>query len=123
MRWFRSRIRLGSRLALFALAIQIVLSFGHVHLDGIAAANPAAAGVVDPGNALPVAPVDKSDGALGHYCPVCALIHLAASALPALPPALSLPARFAPVELQPTNELASAPSPHYFFQARAPPFI
>jgi len=32
MRWFRSNIRLGSRLALFALAVQMALSLGHVHL-------------------------------------------------------------------------------------------
>jgi hypothetical protein len=31
MKWFRSNIRLGSRLALFALAIQFLLSFGHFH--------------------------------------------------------------------------------------------
>src|SRR4030081_2334068 len=31
MRWFRSNIRLASRLALFALAIQFLLSFGHFH--------------------------------------------------------------------------------------------
>ena len=31
MKWFRSNIRLGSRLALLALAIQFLLSFGHFH--------------------------------------------------------------------------------------------
>jgi len=31
MKWFRSNIRLVSRLALFALAIQFLLSFGHFH--------------------------------------------------------------------------------------------
>ena len=31
MKWFRSNIKHGSRLALFALAIQFVLSFGHFH--------------------------------------------------------------------------------------------
>ena len=32
MRWFRARLRAGARLALFALTVQIALSFGHVHL-------------------------------------------------------------------------------------------
>jgi hypothetical protein len=36
MGWFRSRSRLGSYLALFALAFQLAVSFGHVHLDHIA---------------------------------------------------------------------------------------
>jgi hypothetical protein len=31
MKWFRSNVGLGSRLALLALAIQFVLSFGHFH--------------------------------------------------------------------------------------------
>jgi hypothetical protein len=31
MKWFRSNIRLGSRVALVALAIQFLLSFGHFH--------------------------------------------------------------------------------------------
>src|SRR5450755_1762807 len=31
MKWFRSNIKHGSRLALFALAVQFVLSFGHFH--------------------------------------------------------------------------------------------
>jgi hypothetical protein len=36
MRWFRSRKRSGSYLALFALAFQLAVSFGHVHLERIA---------------------------------------------------------------------------------------
>jgi hypothetical protein len=38
MKWFRSNIRLGSRLALFALVIQFLLSFGHFHGNGAQAA-------------------------------------------------------------------------------------
>src|SRR5208337_3280215 len=34
MGWFRSRMRLGSWSALFALTIQLVLSFEHLHFDG-----------------------------------------------------------------------------------------
>jgi len=40
MKWFRSHIKQGSRLALFALAIQFALSFGHFH--GVAAEAAAA---------------------------------------------------------------------------------
>ena len=43
MGWFRSRARLGSYLALLALAFQLALSFGHVHLDHVA---PASAGAM-----------------------------------------------------------------------------
>src|SRR5215217_2807860 len=43
MKWFRSNIRRGSRLALFALAIQFLLSFGHFHGSGAQAALAGAA--------------------------------------------------------------------------------
>jgi len=42
MKWFRSNIRLGSQLALLALAIQFLLSFGHFH-GGSASAAPVGA--------------------------------------------------------------------------------
>jgi len=35
MCWFRSNIRFGARLALFALAFQTALTFNHIHLDGL----------------------------------------------------------------------------------------
>jgi len=38
MKWFRSKIKYGSRLALFALAVQFVFSFGHFH--GVHRAGP-----------------------------------------------------------------------------------
>src|SRR5258708_15789349 len=40
MKWFRSNIKHGSRFALFALALQFALSFGHFH-GGVAQAAPA----------------------------------------------------------------------------------
>ena len=39
MKWFRSNIRMGSRLALIALAIQFLLSFGHFHGGSASAAS------------------------------------------------------------------------------------
>ena len=45
MRWFRANRILGSRLALFALAVQFVLAFGHIHHDDIyGSARPAGCG-------------------------------------------------------------------------------
>ena len=35
MKWFRSNIRHGTRLALLALAVQFVLSFGHAAYFGL----------------------------------------------------------------------------------------
>ena len=35
MNWFRSKMRSGAQLALFALAVQMVVSFGHMHGDDL----------------------------------------------------------------------------------------
>jgi hypothetical protein len=110
-------------LALFALAVQIVLSFGHAHLDGLSPARVGPAAVANGGAALPGAPNDKSDGTADRYCPVCALIQLAASSLPAVPPALPLPANLDLIALPAPTDISSAPLLHFLFQARAPPSI
>jgi len=115
-------MRLGARLGLFALALQIVLSFGHVHPGDFDATNPASV-AVDAGQTPPTAPGDGSDRAIDHFCPICALIQLAASALPALPPALPLPLRLAAAELPLRRLFTLAASPDTLFQARAPPSV
>jgi hypothetical protein len=90
MRWFRSRRLEVASLALFALACQFVLSFGHVHLDrfagnsshwGISAAAEKAVAVpvgkaTDAG--LPSSPGQKDPIGLGEdFCAICASISLA----------------------------------------------
>ena len=128
MYWFRSHKRLGARLALLALAVQIVLSFGHVHFYafGLASANatPVAtaqdAGAVPPGKP---APIHKSDRPVGADCAICALIQLFAISAPAAAPALPLPAGLAPIGLQAPLASALAAPPHFLFQARAPPSV
>jgi hypothetical protein len=92
MRWFRSHRLEVVALALFALACQFVLSFGHVHLDrtagfstgrSIAAAVEAAiatpAGKVTLAD-LPTSPREKNPDSLGDdFCAICANISLAAT--------------------------------------------
>ena len=64
MKWFRSNIRLGSRLALLALAIQFLLSFGHFHGGGasVASADATRLGLHD-GIAFASGQIDASDQA------------------------------------------------------------
>jgi hypothetical protein len=47
MNWFRKHVKTGSRLALFALAIQFALSFGHFHGEVGPAAPTLQAGSAD----------------------------------------------------------------------------
>jgi DUF2946 family protein len=126
MGWFRSRSRWGSYLALFALVVQLALSFGHVHVEGGAPVSGHASALfaVHPSNAA--AAVDlagKEFPALADdHCPICALIHLASALVPAAAPTLPQRAVFgripftAAVEFDLTNPHYSSP-----LGARAPP--
>jgi len=125
MAFFRSRSRLGSYLALFAIAFQLAVSFAHVHLDHVsprAAAARVLAGAPAPSEEVnaPSAPADHET--LGDDgCQICALIHLAGTIVPAETPPLPPPRIF----LRTRHETAVAfdlTAPHrVLFQARAPP--
>jgi hypothetical protein len=125
MRWFRSRSRLGAYLALFALAFQLAVSFGHVHLGHF---TPPSAGA----GALATAPPSADDGnapskPAGHehpaddHCPICTLIHLAGALVPAEAPSLPLPTVGGRVRLELAAEFDLMPSHAALFRARAPP--
>jgi hypothetical protein len=115
-------------LALFALAIQIVLSLGHVHLyaASLGSAKSAPPTIADGSSATAAStlvPIHKSNGTLDADCAICALIQLSATSVPSAAPALPLPSNFGPLGLQTTAALALAALPHFLFQARAPPSI
>ena len=119
MGWFRSRSRWGSYLALFALAFQLVVSFGHVHLEGGAPtaghSSIVAKAAVDP--ASKQAPAVADD-----HCPICALIHLAGTLTPSEAPTLSGLAAFGRVLLLAAIEFEFAAALHHSpLGARAPP--
>jgi hypothetical protein len=120
MRWV-DNWRFGSCLALAALALQLVVSFGHVHLDGVHRADPALAiaGSGAQASQLP-APHPGNDGD-DDYCAICATIFLAANSF--LPPAPQLPVPFVSRPIEHFARVAvdfivprRAP-----FQSRAPP--
>src|SRR5262249_50402781 len=90
MRWFRTNVRAGAWCALAAMALQLVLTFGHVHggLGSAASAWLTAQGLAAPtdGPRVPLKP-------LIDHCATCAVIHMAgpgvhpaAVSLPLLPP-------------------------------------
>jgi hypothetical protein len=126
MRWFRSHMRFGSRLALFALAMQISLCFAHIDccelglVSAQAAPGHAEASVGVPGKG---SPADKSDRSADRTCPICALIQLASTSTPAAAPALPLPTMLGYVRLDVPDAPASPARPHLLFQARAPPSV
>ena len=125
MRWFRSRARLGSGLALFALVAQLMLSFGHLHAEAYARdlGMAAAASNMQPSADQASTPSDRS----GHqsipddYCPSCAFIHLMSGMVPAEVPLLPLRDHFGRLHLELAAELGSTAPRTTLFQARAPP--
>ena len=125
MRRLRSRSKWGSWLALFALALQLVLTFGHVHLDRLApvSADKFAFATTHALSAEQVTPADpgRRDHRADDRCPVCILIHLAGALVLAEPSSLSLPDISVRVPSEPPLAF-DFPSPQRaLFAARAPP--
>jgi hypothetical protein len=129
MKWVRSNIKRGSRLALFALAVQFVLSFGHFH-GGAAQAAPAiqsglaASGLPDAiGLSAPrQSPAHHdSDQQPSDTCAICAVIALANAALFATPPLLLLPHAVEFSYLTTDAAFVHLNSARVAFQPRAPP--
>jgi hypothetical protein len=136
MKWFRSNIKHGSRLALFALAIQFVLSFGHFH-GGAAQAAPAIqsgpalsdlsyasslpAAFAEPAQQQPASDQDSDRQQQSNPCAICAVIALANAVLFATPPLLLLPQAVELLYLTTDAEFVHLNSARVAFQPRAPP--
>jgi len=130
MKWFRRHIKTGSRLALFALALQFVLSFGHSHFNG-AHATPATHTLTDVANAQGLAADAASerqqggnpdtDQPSGEPCAICAVMSMANQLVFATPALLLLPDAIEVLFLVTDAEFAHLGSLWPAFQSRAPP--
>jgi len=123
MSFFRSRSRWGSYLALFALAFQLAVSFAHVHLDHVSPV-PAGARAQLAGEQAS-APSSRSDheDLADDLCPICSLIHLAGTLVPAETPPVPLPQVFTGSRLKAAVAIDVSASHRVVFQARAPPIV
>ena len=119
MQWLRTRLRLGSCIALFALAFQLVVSFGHVHLDAVA--GNSSIKFEAPGGTVPAPASDDTSDRADHYCPICALIHFAGASVLTQPPFMPLPVVFANWRPDTAVKFGFTTPPPAFFPARAPP--
>jgi hypothetical protein len=148
MKWFRSNIKHGSRLALLALAIQFGLSFGHFHglaaqaapaiqsgiqsspIAGLIQSGPApfeasrASGLAatemagQPGQRQKPGSDRDSDS---DGCAICAVMAMANAVLFATPPLLQLPQAVELTYLTTDAEFIHLNSARVAFQPRAPP--
>ncbi len=121
MRWVLHNRRFGSCLALAALALQIAVSFGHVHLDGLHRTHSALSVASSAAQASQLPAQHPGNDGDDDYCAICATIYLAANSF--LPPAPQLPVPFVSRPIEHFDRVAvvfiaprRAP-----FQSRAPP--
>jgi hypothetical protein len=141
MKWVRANIKHGSRLALLALAIQFVVSFGHFHGSSaqaepaiaaatmqsapVAASSPAPENAalnsaIGGGHAQPGSSQDP-DQQTTDVCAICAVMALANAVLFASPPVLLLPQAVEFLYLTTDAEFVHLNSARIAFQPRAPP--
>jgi hypothetical protein len=123
MKWVRAHIKHGSRLALLALAIQFVVSFGHFHGTS-AQAEPAIAAVttqsaIGADQSRPGSSQDSDQPT--DICAICAVMALANAALFSAPPLLLLPEAVEFLYLTTDAEFVHLNSARIAFQPRAPP--
>jgi hypothetical protein len=117
-------MRRGTWLALAAMVLQLVLSFGHMHPeDFFPPAGPGAKilAAADSG-AAPQVPAKPAPGDAAHDdCAICANMQMAAALLLPDPVLLLPPADFGMAAPRVTIALLLTAPPHLLFQTRAPP--
>jgi hypothetical protein len=134
MKWFRSNIKSGARLALLALALQFALSFGHFHAlaaPSVGTSQSALSGatLVDAGDfavdsqaAQKQAPGKHDSDQRGpDGCAICAVMAMAGTVLFSAPPILLLPEAVELLYRTTDAEFVHLSSAGNAFQPRAPP--
>jgi hypothetical protein len=134
MKWFRSNIRHGARLALFAMLVQFALTFGHSH--GFAQAAPLAQSQLTESGKGTANTLASTDGAAvqkqsptnpdreqpgDDNCAICALVAMAGTITFATPPLLLLPQAVELLYRTTDAEFIHLESASHAFQPRAPP--
>ena len=129
MKWFRSNIRHGTRLAMFAMLVQFALTFGHSHWFA-QAAPLVQSQLTDSGKGSasidraavekqsPAAPDREQPG--DDNCAICALVAMAGTVMSATPPLL-LPQAVELLYRTTDAEFVHLNSARTAFQPRAPP--
>ena len=120
MRWFRDNIRHGSWLALVAIAINLALSFGHVHVGGQVSDRGLIAAVLDATD-HGKAPGHSDDPQADYLCPICIASGAIANAMAASPPVIPLQLTATVVDrtIPPVRLVIALPRAP--FQPRGPP--
>lgn len=117
MNWLRSKAKRLSLLALFALALQFGLSFGHFHNDLAVAATAASASQ----SHASTPDTDHDQHTHRDLCAICSSVAMTGNALTAATPPLPLPLTFAAYQAVSDPESVAPDSRRGAFRSRAPP--
>lgn len=124
MGWFRGNRTIGGWLALFGLAVQLAVSFGHVHpLKAASGSAGVAIAKVISGDGDQDRHAGKGSPASDAFCDICATLALTGSAQISVPPALALPASVAVPVARVANMQAPVQRRYVLSQSRAPPAV
>jgi len=110
-------------LALFALGLQVIVSFGHVHLEGIGRTDQARVALAGAGRAAQsfVGPQSGTSGDDESYCSICASVYLTANSFVPVGPVLRAPSASSAVEHGKRGARVFVAQRRSGFQSRAPP--
>jgi hypothetical protein len=126
MSWFRSNQGRVAWLALFALACQLVLAFGHVHLGKVGGFSESGAVAADDGvyfASLTSPQHNEPTGLCDDFCAICASISLANTLFIPASPAVAPPIAITRNLLWSLAAVELASIDHLFFDARGPPNV
>ena len=122
MRWIgRTNRRWSTWLALAAMALQLVLSFGHIHLEKLANGPVIASVTTSKAPPSQQNPTQRPANEAEDFCAICTTIHLASSSF--LPDAPLLPVAFTSgrIEHFGSFNFIFISQQYAAFQSRAPP--
>jgi hypothetical protein len=123
MRWCRYHQRFAGILALFALGLQLFVSFAHVHPEG--ALRPfdiSLSGATSPAPSSTDWP-NSPGGGPHNDCAICITIGLLGSALSGKPPVVASPELIRSAPTPPVGEFKLSIARFYSFRTRAPPVV
>jgi Protein of unknown function (DUF2946) len=122
MLWLRKHISNGSWLALFALAINFTLAFGHVHVpDGRGSEREVALIAASAETSNSQSQDHPTDHHADYLCPICMAVAAMGNALVSTSPALPVAFSIATIDRLIEKTLLVLPSPRAGFLSRGPP--
>jgi hypothetical protein len=122
MHWVRRRLLAGSWAALVALAIQLALSFGHVHWDYLQNRSPPAVASLQLQDGDGIAPAGDSNRSGEYdYCALCAALSLTSNSVLPMASLLATPISHVHKWQGDYSPQRSSFVIDFPFQARAPP--